>query len=568
MPSLRSQTKKNKGKSPAKSPAKKGPAKKATRSRRKAPEKEVQNEENVAAAASTTPKKTKTPPPAGMKSPAMLIQQQLPLPPTQTTESSTPSPYQVMSDCVDATSHEILMTGDLSFETFAMLGQRLEYYMELMDHGVRVDDGDEELVLKDEHTRNRLFLARLVMKFCSRPAYPDEENPLPALSSLTENEWKELRDELKSLHALMKEVIGGERPSKRVHDISKLYKSIQLRMEAMEAFVHLKNELSSFLQELAEDSSDEEVLDDYPGSCIEEYINAAAVLRPELMVIHKTMYNGFFIPVGVLSKVKLDSIDSAKENLTSLVNKLCKMVEKEEMPLENLQADFSKLAQECNGLLPVPAMVKTGYFCGVANEPNEEIAQPEDLFEDDDGKPAAKPSTPARTTRTPVSTPTARKSPARSIQYSSDDDLMAGLNVRQGIPNPEHAKARNKRKRQKQQLASIDENAPSTPSSRSRSPKKAKATEAKKASPVPKNAQPDHNFDMQTNASVSTATAAKRGKKRVRWSETETRCILIGVQRFGVGSWAEIREYYDDVFSVNGRSNVDLKDKYRNLTKK
>ena len=41
----------------------------------------------------------------------------------------------------------------------------------------------------------------------------------------------------------------------------------------------------------------------------------------------------------------------------------------------------------------------------------------------------------------------------------------------------------------------------------------------------------------------------------------------MGVERFGTGEWVKIRSYYDEVFSVNNRSNVNLKDLYRTLTK-
>ncbi|KAL3759678.1 hypothetical protein ACHAWU_009825 [Discostella pseudostelligera] len=58
-----------------------------------------------------------------------------------------------------------------------------------------------------------------------------------------------------------------------------------------------------------------------------------------------------------------------------------------------------------------------------------------------------------------------------------------------------------------------------------------------------------------------------RRAKRIPFTEVEKECLLKGVKKFGVGSWAKILDHYRDVFQVNDRSNVNLKDLYRNLTK-
>ena len=58
-----------------------------------------------------------------------------------------------------------------------------------------------------------------------------------------------------------------------------------------------------------------------------------------------------------------------------------------------------------------------------------------------------------------------------------------------------------------------------------------------------------------------------RRAKRIPFTEVEKECLLKGVRKFGVGSWAKILDHYRDVFQVNDRNNVNLKDLYRNLTK-
>ncbi|KAL7445970.1 hypothetical protein ACHAXH_009618 [Discostella pseudostelligera] len=55
---------------------------------------------------------------------------------------------------------------------------------------------------------------------------------------------------------------------------------------------------------------------------------------------------------------------------------------------------------------------------------------------------------------------------------------------------------------------------------------------------------------------------------RVPFSDVEKECLRKGVARFGVGHWAKILHHYSDVFEVEDRNNIDLKDLYRNMTKK
>ncbi|XP_041470874.1 telomeric repeat-binding factor 2-like isoform X2 [Lytechinus variegatus] len=51
--------------------------------------------------------------------------------------------------------------------------------------------------------------------------------------------------------------------------------------------------------------------------------------------------------------------------------------------------------------------------------------------------------------------------------------------------------------------------------------------------------------------------------KRRPWSSEEEEELKLGINRFGVGKWAEINEAY----SFNNRTNVQLKDKYRTMVK-
>lgn len=56
-------------------------------------------------------------------------------------------------------------------------------------------------------------------------------------------------------------------------------------------------------------------------------------------------------------------------------------------------------------------------------------------------------------------------------------------------------------------------------------------------------------------------TKAKTNRKRTKWSQKETEDLLMGVRRFGIGSWKQILECAD--FNFERRTAVDLKDRFR-----
>ena len=73
----------------------------------------------------------------------------------------------------------------------------------------------------------------------------------------------------------------------------------------------------------------------------------------------------------------------------------------------------------------------------------------------------------------------------------------------------------------------------------------------------------NHEADAAANKEISTQgqSQVKRGKKRNRWSEQETKDLLVGVSRFGIGNWKKILQSPD--FTFNNRTAVDLKDRFR-----
>jgi len=59
----------------------------------------------------------------------------------------------------------------------------------------------------------------------------------------------------------------------------------------------------------------------------------------------------------------------------------------------------------------------------------------------------------------------------------------------------------------------------------------------------------------------------KLRRRKTRWEPDEVLALEAGVARFGVGSWANIHQAYSHTFERHNRSQVDLKDKWRNLEK-
>ena len=538
MPSLRSHNKGNKSKPSSKRASKPNTAKRTTRSKRKTPNNEEQSKKEIDTPVSTLGAETAS---TGTKSPSVLVQaDQLPLPPTRT--SGTPSPHQVISDCIDATSHEILMVEDLSFEAYSVLFQRLDYYMELMDYGSGDDNDDEELVLKDAHVRNRLFMVKMVIYLCSRSAYPLEDRSNASLIEFSAEDWKNIRDQMISLREVFGQILKEalNKNTSRLANIYTLCYSIIRRMEALEARAYLKSELNSFLKQLEKNNVDVSI--EHPQSCITEYSRVARELRGELQAILPTSVDDFFLKD--LPKLDGKSINAVKKILTSFTKTLDTKV----LSLQQLQTDFARLTRECNSFLPPPTFFTVGYF----KDANESVEKSSiQAQEEDVRKPAAKPVSFSVKAASPAIAPKGGK----VIHESTDTE-----NKKVRVTRPSVAKAENKRKRE--ELAAIDENASSVPSTCGTNPIK-----VERASPTKDVGRSNLSYESSTESKVSEISVKRKQKKRVRYTDEEKEALLKGVTLFGVGKWGDIREHYDEVFSKNNRTNVNLKDLYRTLTK-
>ncbi|KAF4630071.1 hypothetical protein G7Y89_g8074 [Cudoniella acicularis] len=73
--------------------------------------------------------------------------------------------------------------------------------------------------------------------------------------------------------------------------------------------------------------------------------------------------------------------------------------------------------------------------------------------------------------------------------------------------------------------------------------------------------EPPKNDSEATNTESKGPKKRKDVRPRKKWTEEETNNLLLGVQKHGLGNWAEILD--DSSFSFNGRSGADLKDRFR-----
>ena len=71
------------------------------------------------------------------------------------------------------------------------------------------------------------------------------------------------------------------------------------------------------------------------------------------------------------------------------------------------------------------------------------------------------------------------------------------------------------------------------------------------------------DFDIQT---PYVTKIEKKPKKRLRWNSKEVNIFRAGVEKHGPGNWAEIlRDKESEYLRQRGRTNINLKDKWRNI---
>ncbi|KAF2877037.1 hypothetical protein BDV95DRAFT_558355 [Massariosphaeria phaeospora] len=81
------------------------------------------------------------------------------------------------------------------------------------------------------------------------------------------------------------------------------------------------------------------------------------------------------------------------------------------------------------------------------------------------------------------------------------------------------------------------------------------------STPVPVNEKENRGQIRPSQPSQTQATKTKEYRRRNKWSEQETKDLLVGVSMYGIGNWKRILKCKD--FAFNQRTAVDLKDRFR-----
>jgi hypothetical protein len=449
-----------------------------------------------------------------------------PLPNKQQSMIQTPAPDQVTSDLIDATCHEILsLEGDEgpdgsyaipSVASFAILAKRLDHYLGQLS------------VLKDDNVRTRLLLAKLVIDVCVRSAYPsdddegkdDTDTKIPSLIEMTEDEWNSLAREL----GLVAETVSFSFESS---ELSEPLNSLISQVEALGALATLRSQLSSGISEIEEDDANTPSKKKVPKtffSNLQDAINQYKQTAEKIYENHENIDKNLFVPDAMLKIKRNSTVQRTKSTATSFLERIDELVAKKAFPLKHLQLSLLALLKKLEKELPVPKLFQLGYFGNGSSSTPPTSAAP----------------TKKITSTSPVSP---------SATSSSSGQVISQREARKQTKKPEY--------RDKSDSEEEEEEEEETP-----------VLVEKKNGTKRKNEKNTLTFDSDSGDDVELKVAPSKKKvRRVPYSEEEKGALLQGVEEFGKGNWAKIRDHYADIFGVNKRTAVNLKDLYRTLTK-
>ncbi len=437
----------------------------------------------------------------------------------------TPAPDQVASDLIDATCHDILsLEGDEgpdgssipSVASFAIIAKRLDHYLGQLS------------VLKDDNVRSRLLLAKLVIDVCVRSAYPSDDDEgkddtdtatqkMPSLIDMTEDEWNSLAREL----GLVAETVSFSFES----ELSEPINSLISQVEALGALAILRSQLSSGISEIEEDDANTPSKKKVPKtffSNLQDSVDQYNQTAKEIKESHEIDKN-LFVPDAMLKIKRSSTVQRAKSSAISLVESIEDLVAKRAFPLKYLQVSLLALLKKLEKELPVPKLFQLGYFGnGSSSTP-----------------PTSSAPTKKITSTSPVSP---------SATSSSSGQVISQREARKQTKKPEYRDESDSEKEEEEEETPV--------------------LVEKKNGTKRKNEKNTLTIDSDSEDEVELKFApSKKKTRRVPYSEEEKGALLQGVEEFGKGNWAKIRDHYADIFGVNNRTAVNLKDLYRTLTK-
>jgi len=530
------------------------------------------------AAETTVSRRSKNQPPSTLSKPATV----------------SPSPHKVISDLIDATCHEILLVmgkdpeSIAPFKSYAPLIERLDYYMGMLDHD-QDEEGNDPLdsgqgLIRDSGVMCRLAMTKLAIQVCSRLAYPEvfvdtsePQQPKANFESLIEmpaSEWDELRQQLVKLLDNLQRGDGKMCPA---------FDSLDCQMEAMQALAKLRSRLLAVLRKIddLDDTQREQSATRYSyiRDDVMEYTNSVDVIDGKLQDIHQTRHGDLFVPQQMLALKRFTTVVRMKSSLTSVVDGISGMIDKKVFPLENFQFQFLKLLRDWGkSYLDAPALFETRYFKSGMSY----CSSPKAADASTPVSPSVSTSSPRRLRKVAAKIPRCRDGSdsdgeSSECQFGSEDDrlsLVAGAKARLSPDGSIVIDSDDGSDSDDSVCLSALAGRANDPKARSPSGRGRKERSHRRRKKA-RSPQAKRRRDLDSGISIpdmptTEGQMPRKRRKRIPFSEKEKRALRRGVKRFPVGPdergrWIEILAHYWDIFSVNNRTNVNLKDKHRNM---
>jgi hypothetical protein len=297
------------------------------------------------------------------------------------------------------------------------------------------------------------------------------------------------------------------------------------QVEALGALATLRSQLSSGISEIEEDDANTPSKKKVPKtffSNLQDAINQYNQTAEKIHENHENIDKNLFIPDAMLKIKRSSTVQRAKSSAISLVESIDNFVAKKVFPLKHLQVSLLALLKKLEKELPVPKLFQLGYF--------------------DNGSSSTPPTSSAPTKKITSTSPV-----SPSATSSSSGQVISQREARKQTKKPEYRDKSDSEEEEEQETPVLVE---------------------KKNGTKRKNEKNTLTIDSDSENEVELKFApSKKKTRRVPYSEEEKGALLQGVEEFGKGSWAKIRDHYADIFSVNNRTTVNLKDLYRTLTK-
>lgn len=415
--------------------------------------------------------------------------------------------------------------------------------------------------------------------FCARTAYPKDESDdavdnggLCSLINMTEEQWGEFIEDCEKAREKTVEIAERE----DLGEVDVVYRSVIGKFEAMKALACLRCSLVEIIME--EEGNPKVVFCENDArdcaASISAYREAVDVIGAKLQSVPSEEEFADIFVKGYLLEVNEDNV---WESVDTLVEGLNSMIAREEFPLKQLQLQFTSLLQSWETYLEVPILYQLGYWRSgkEENKPTNSVLGPNVDVEDErkggkENQPAQPPASPTNSTKTDTAkVDETAKAPASPLT-STDSGWMSRKPKRTGkvvLSDVESDSDDDQIKMLTKRRANKAETQPTEERQNNKKRPRDGAAKPARGKPAPKQTHDELDFLSDSESEKAMNTLKFKKSKRKRYTEEEKRCLLEGVEKHGVGQWAEIRLEYSNVFRVNNRSNVNLKDLYRTLTK-